>query len=187
MAIEIFGFSSRRLQERHVASRTDPYRLSNPTVTASSPMSVQGQPAVIVSATTQTPKAIIPAEIRNESTVSMIGPPFFRAKRLGRAWTVRGARGWDRRREIRPAAPVAQTEQAAGATRPHEPRPTDVNWLSCGVCGARRRLFDGASSPRPPLRQTPRRGRDAKARAPAGRTLERRGRSIDQKDVLFEE
>jgi hypothetical protein len=37
-------------------------------------MSVQGQPAVIVPATTQTPKAIIPAEIRNESTVSMIAP-----------------------------------------------------------------------------------------------------------------
>jgi hypothetical protein len=32
-----------------------------------------GQPAVIVPATTQTPKAIIPAEIRNESTISMIG------------------------------------------------------------------------------------------------------------------
>jgi len=39
-------------------------------------MSVQakGQPAAIVPATTQTPKAIIPAEIKNESTVSMIGP-----------------------------------------------------------------------------------------------------------------
>jgi hypothetical protein len=34
----------------------------------------KGQPAAIVPATTQTPKAIIPAEIRNESTVSMIGP-----------------------------------------------------------------------------------------------------------------
>jgi hypothetical protein len=34
----------------------------------------QGQPAMIVPATTQTPKAIIPAEIRNESTVSMIAP-----------------------------------------------------------------------------------------------------------------
>jgi hypothetical protein len=45
-------------------------------MTASSPMSVQakGQPAAIVAATTQTPKAIIPTEIRNESTVSMIGP-----------------------------------------------------------------------------------------------------------------
>ena len=45
-------------------------------MTASSPMSVQakGQPAMIVPATTQTPKAIIPAEIKNESTVSMIGP-----------------------------------------------------------------------------------------------------------------
>jgi hypothetical protein len=41
-------------------------------------MSVQGQPAVIVSATTQTPKAIIPAEIRNESTVFMVGPFFHR-------------------------------------------------------------------------------------------------------------
>jgi hypothetical protein len=43
-------------------------------MTPSSPMSVQGQPAAIVPATTQTPKAIIPAEIRNENTVSMIGP-----------------------------------------------------------------------------------------------------------------
>ena len=48
-------------------------------MTASSPMSgqAQGQPAMIVPATTQTPNAIIPAEIRNESTVSMIGAPFF--------------------------------------------------------------------------------------------------------------
>jgi hypothetical protein len=37
-------------------------------------MSVEGQPAVIVPATAQTPKAIIPDEIRNESTVSTIGP-----------------------------------------------------------------------------------------------------------------
>ena len=39
-------------------------------------MSVQarGQPAAIVPTITQTPKAIIPAEIKNESTVSMIGP-----------------------------------------------------------------------------------------------------------------
>ena len=44
-------------------------------MTASSPMSeAKGQPAAIVPATTQTKKAIIPAEIRNESTVSMIGP-----------------------------------------------------------------------------------------------------------------
>jgi hypothetical protein len=49
-------------------------------MTASSPMSVQGQPAVIVAATTQTPKAIIPAEINRESTVSMIGRLFFRAE-----------------------------------------------------------------------------------------------------------
>jgi hypothetical protein len=35
-------------------------------------MSVQGQPAVIVTATTQTPKAMIPAEIKNENTVFMI-------------------------------------------------------------------------------------------------------------------
>jgi hypothetical protein len=39
-------------------------------------MSVQakGQTAAIVPATTQTPKAIIPSEIKSESTVSMIGP-----------------------------------------------------------------------------------------------------------------
>jgi hypothetical protein len=83
-------------------------------MTASSPMSVQGQPAVIVTATTQTPKAIIPAEIRIESTVSMIGPPFLRAKV-----------GPPGNREIkRPAAPAAQNRpatrgsQAAYRTRP---------------------------------------------------------------------
>jgi hypothetical protein len=46
-------------------------------MTASSPMSVQAQPASIVLTTTQTPKAIIPAEIRNESTISIIGPLSF--------------------------------------------------------------------------------------------------------------
>jgi hypothetical protein len=51
-------------------------------MTASSPMSVQGQPAVIVPATTQTPKAIIPAEIRNESTGIHDWPPFFRAQTI---------------------------------------------------------------------------------------------------------
>jgi hypothetical protein len=65
-------------------------------MTASSPMSVQGQPAVIVSATTQTPKAIIPAEINRESIVSMIGPPFF--AREG------GTAGGD----SKPTAPAAQ-------------------------------------------------------------------------------
>jgi hypothetical protein len=34
-------------------------------------MSVQGQPAAIVPATVQTPKAIIAAEIRNENTKSI--------------------------------------------------------------------------------------------------------------------
>jgi hypothetical protein len=43
-------------------------------MTASSPTSAaKGQPAAIVPATTQTPKAIIPAEVKNEITVSMIG------------------------------------------------------------------------------------------------------------------
>jgi hypothetical protein len=37
-------------------------------------MSVQIQPAVIVEATTQMPKAIIPAEINRESAVSMVSP-----------------------------------------------------------------------------------------------------------------
>jgi hypothetical protein len=37
-------------------------------MTASSPASVQGQPAGIVTATTQTPKAMIPAEIKNENS-----------------------------------------------------------------------------------------------------------------------
>jgi hypothetical protein len=39
-------------------------------------MSVQGQPAVIVAATTQTPKAIIPAEINRESTESTDWPTY---------------------------------------------------------------------------------------------------------------
>src|SRR5260370_34455336 len=44
-------------------------------MTGSSPISAaKGQPAAIVPATTQTPKAIIPTEIKNESTLSMIGP-----------------------------------------------------------------------------------------------------------------
>jgi hypothetical protein len=39
-------------------------------------MSVQakGEPAASVQATIQTPKAMIPTEIKSESTVSMIGP-----------------------------------------------------------------------------------------------------------------
>jgi hypothetical protein len=43
-------------------------------MTASIPMSGQakGKPEAIVAATTQTPKAIIPAEIKNESTISMM-------------------------------------------------------------------------------------------------------------------
>ena len=42
-------------------------------MTGSSPISVQakGEPAAIVPATIQTPKAIIPTEIRYETTVSM--------------------------------------------------------------------------------------------------------------------
>jgi hypothetical protein len=36
----------------------------------------KGQPAAIVPVITQMPKAIIPDEIKNESTVSMIGPLF---------------------------------------------------------------------------------------------------------------
>jgi hypothetical protein len=36
-------------------------------------MSVQAQPAAAVTTSIQVPKAIIPAEIKNESTVSMIG------------------------------------------------------------------------------------------------------------------
>ena len=60
-----------------LAFRTDPKRLCTPIRMGSNPMIVQakGQPAAIVPTTTQTPKAIIPAEIRSESTISMIGPP----------------------------------------------------------------------------------------------------------------
>jgi hypothetical protein len=46
-------------------------------------MNVQakGEPAAIVPATTQTPKAAIPTEIKNEKTVSMIGPLPLEGKR----------------------------------------------------------------------------------------------------------
>ena len=42
-----------------------------------SPVNVQaiGDPAVTVPTTIQTPKAIIPADIRYESALSMLGPP----------------------------------------------------------------------------------------------------------------
>jgi hypothetical protein len=68
-------------------------------------MSVQGQPAVIVPATTQTPKAIIPAEIRNESTVSMIGPL---SSRDG---------GTADEENKRPAAPRRANRDAMGASQ----------------------------------------------------------------------
>jgi hypothetical protein len=35
---------------------------------------LEGEPAAIVPATTHAPKAIIPADIKNENAVSMIGP-----------------------------------------------------------------------------------------------------------------
>jgi hypothetical protein len=112
-------------------------------MTASSPMSVQGQPAVIGTATTQTPKPIIPAEIRNESTVSMIGPPFF-------------ARRWGRRARVIEASgpPAAQNRDAHTGMLCRRPtgrdlRPTNAAGRSCRVCGAlrefnARRLHAGA-------------------------------------------
>jgi len=47
-------------------------------MTASSPISghANDQPAANVTATTQTPKAMITAEIKNENSVSMIASPF---------------------------------------------------------------------------------------------------------------
>ena len=75
-------------------------------------MSVQGQPAVIVEATTQMPKAIIPAEINKESAVSMV-TPFLQS--ANRAAPFRGARGVGPPAEVKgPAAPIAQTEWALG-------------------------------------------------------------------------
>jgi hypothetical protein len=59
-------------------------------MTASSPISVQIQPAVIVEATIQMPKAIITAEINRESAVSMVSP-FLQSANRCRAWTVRRA------------------------------------------------------------------------------------------------
>src|ERR1035437_3204018 len=55
-------------------------RLLRPTATGIIPISVQpkSEPAAIVPATIQMPKAMIPTEIKNESTVSMIGSPLER-------------------------------------------------------------------------------------------------------------
>ena len=55
-------------------------RLIRPTATGIIPISVQpkSEPAAIVPATIQMPKAMIPTEIKNESTVSMIGSPLER-------------------------------------------------------------------------------------------------------------
>jgi len=55
-------------------------RLIRPIATGVIPISVQpkSEPAAIVPATIQTPKAMIPTEIKNESTVSMIGSPLER-------------------------------------------------------------------------------------------------------------
>ena len=69
-------------------------------------MSVQGQPAVIVPATTQTPKAIIPAKIRNENTKSIIGPL--------------SSREWDRRRRLNSRRPLSRkVGRQAGAPAAH--------------------------------------------------------------------
>ena len=61
-------------------------------MTGSSPISVQakGEPAAIVPATIQTPKAIIPTEIRYETTVSMASgkSPFF--ANLTDGWSLDG-------------------------------------------------------------------------------------------------
>jgi hypothetical protein len=55
-------------------------RLIRPIAMGVIPISVQpkSEPAAIVPATIQTPKAMIPTEIKNESTVSMIGSPLER-------------------------------------------------------------------------------------------------------------
>ena len=72
----------------------------------------KGQPAVIVPTTTQTPKAIIPAEIRNESTISMIGP-LSSERKQSMAWNLsiyldrHVARDSFRRRSRYPRVPFA--------------------------------------------------------------------------------
>jgi hypothetical protein len=50
--------------------------LINSTMTVSSPMSVQAKGEQVASVPIQTPKAMIPTEIKSESTVSMIVPFF---------------------------------------------------------------------------------------------------------------
>src|ERR1700738_5272240 len=110
-------------------------------MTASSPMSVQGQPAVIVPATTQTPKAMIPAEIRNESTVSMIGPlsssTAGRHRRHAGAVTREGgAAGRDRLRASAPPPRKIGTPYG-GLRRPtgRDLRSTNATSRSCGARG----------------------------------------------------
>jgi hypothetical protein len=104
-------------------------------------------PTVIVPATTQTPKAIIPAEIRNESAVSIIGPPFFIDCRTSPTtrWGRRAARRWGRwARWIEASGPRRAKigTPYGGLRRPigRDLRPTNATSQSCGVCVARERF-----------------------------------------------
>jgi hypothetical protein len=135
---------------------------------------------VIVPATTQTPKAIIPAEIRNESAVSMIGP--LSSSTAGRhrlhagADVTRegGAAGRDR---LRPAAPAAQNRdairgsQAAYRTRPKVNESNEPELRSKGKDLMQAAVAQSAAVARFPAKRAPttpaRRGRAAQlARKP---------------------
>jgi hypothetical protein len=107
-------------------------------MTATSPMSVQGQPTVIVAAITQRPKAIIPAEINRESTVSMIGPLSSGRKVEPPVEELRGQRA--------PAAPlsVGRTRDGvqSGTTKANERNEPELR-----VCAHAGDLFEGMDVP----------------------------------------
>jgi hypothetical protein len=117
-------------------------------MTTSSPIRVQGQPAV-VAVTTQAPKAIIPAEVNMESTVSIIGP-FLQSPQTtaapGPSMGVRGVGPPAGRLEAGGPCRTNRAGRALGATRAARPRPTAVSWLSCGVCGTRREFILAAGA-----------------------------------------
>jgi hypothetical protein len=124
------GLGRKRDSYGVLASRTDPKRLSTPTRMARSPMIVQakGQPAVIVPTTTQTPKAIIPAEMRNESTISMIGP----LSSEGKQWcdNAGGLEGANFEAPILPTRPV--WNRSWSVVNFAQKRSASVGWLLSG-------------------------------------------------------
>jgi hypothetical protein len=88
------------------------------------------------------PKTIIPAGINRESTVSMVSP-FFRAQTIAAPGPSVTREGLDRRRKVKGRRPLLHKSCRLWGHSAARPGPTEVNWLSCGVCAARWDLFDG--------------------------------------------